>query len=32
MSLNLNLATQHDDFAIVDIIIMLLIAPYFYKL
>jgi hypothetical protein len=31
MSLNLNLATQHDDFAIVDIITMLPIAPYFYK-
>jgi hypothetical protein len=31
MPLNLNLATQHDDFAIVDIITMLHVAPYSYK-
>jgi hypothetical protein len=31
MSLNLNLATQHDDFAIMDTITMLPVAPYFYK-
>jgi hypothetical protein len=31
MPLNLNLAMQHDDFTIVDIITMLPIAPYFYK-
>ena len=31
MSLILNLATQHDDFAIVDTIAMLPVAPYSYK-